>query len=133
MDLQPIMLAIIFILVAASLTYIVMNINEPPVTYEFQPMNISISTTPGSECTQGQEKRCIVSDCLGVKKCSGGYWTECSLDRQCSKGETQPCQYSGCTTGAQECNECGKWGACNPIYPENASCNSQEACNSTEA
>ncbi len=132
MEAQPVILAIVFILVAASLTYIVMNINNPPITYEFEPMNVSISTTPGSECVSGQEKRCTISGCMGVRKCSYGYWTECRQERQCSSGETRICQYGGCSDGTQECDACGRWGPCKPFAPANASCNSSEACNSPE-
>jgi len=132
MESQPIILAIVFILVAASLTYIVMNINNPPITYEFKPLNVSISTTPGSECSPGQEKRCMISGCLGVRRCSSGYWTECRLDKQCGSGESQACQYSGCSDGTQECDECGRWGPCTQPAPANASCNSSEGCNPPE-
>ncbi len=131
MESQPIILAIVFILVAAALTYMVMNINKPPVTYDFKPVNVSISTTPGLECTSGQEKRCTLSGCIGARKCSSGYWAECSLERQCSSGESRVCEYSSCSDGTQGCDECGRWEPCKPFASQNASCNASAACNSS--
>ena len=131
MESQPIILAIVFILVAASLTYMVMNINNPPVTYDIKPVNVSISTTPGAECSSGQEKHCTISGCSGVKKCSSGYWSECSLDKQCSSGESKVCKYSACSDGTQTCDECGKWALCTPFPGQNASFNDSIACNSS--
>lgn len=132
MDSQPIILATVFILVAASLTYMVMNIDNPPVTYNLKPVNVSISTTPGAECSSGQEKHCTVSGCPGVRKCSSGYWTECSINKQCSSGESRVCQYSACSDGTQVCDECGRWELCTPFSDQNASENDSDACN-TEA
>ncbi|MEM4272261.1 MAG: hypothetical protein QXH30_01610 [Candidatus Bilamarchaeaceae archaeon] len=133
MEAQPIILSIVFILVAASLAYVVLNINTAPISYEFAPQNVSISADYAGECALGQEKRCTISGCAGVIKCSYGRWTECKIEKECSKGEARPCPY-GCSEGIQECGECGKWGPCMPIpLPAGTACGSSEACNFPQA
>ena len=80
------------------------------------------------ECEGNQTSSCTDGGCIGVRRCSGGVYSGCSLPRKiCVPGEKMGCSTDGCKFGYATCNACGNgFGECLP--PANGSKNSGSGC-----
>jgi hypothetical protein len=60
------------------------------------------------ECSGNESRPCIIGQCQGVQKCSGGAYSDCLLPRKiCIPGEKSGCTLDSCQFGYMACNSCG--------------------------
>ena len=116
LDLKLIAFFLIFLAIAAALTYFLLAVYSPPYSYgEFEPTAVQPGSFQGNECTPGKTAACTVQNgCPGSRDCLQGYWSPCIQKKECEPEETRYCSTGGCSGGTQKCNKCSQWGPCTP-------------------